>query len=909
MAYQITNRAAIEASRENIQPNLAFVIDGVPNIFGVTDAKVVARYGENGIVYGQKDLVYGGLVKLEASEDLIALNGTTNQISQQLEPDKGAASSTSSLVVRLIDEDQKISKIISPSFVVDDVLYRDCQILLGAANSSFPDDYIVLFNGKVQGIKSRAGSIDFFVAHPEDAKRSEVFAKVETTLVEPLDYFASTLNSVRFQQRPDVSGIVEVEFFDGPFDVTVSGNLISIGILPNITTAKSIKRLIENDQSANQLVTVSLTGTGDETAQPIPVAPLEVDLVAKLESTQGLLLPTANGLFKTYLRINDEIMQYDSIDYVNNTVNIIDRASLTSFGGSHEAGDDVYSFYKLGDGTAELGNALNLALQIMISGGDQYYDQKPVSSFVQAGPVNVTNAVFFSQINIANAVGVTIGDFVTVENALNVGNNFIDGEIIDIVSNFAGSYLVIKDKVFTPEVSSTATISFKSRYAVLPDGLGIKPKQIDILEFERINAVYGSGIANYEFYLKESIDTKEFINQQIYLPTACYTLPRKGRISVGYTAPPLFNEGSKVLDFDSVVGPSSLSIDRSINSQFYNAIVWKYDEDPVEDKLTKGNIFLSSNSTSRIKAPTKPYTIEANGLRASESTQVLIERLSNRFFNRYEYGAETIQVQVPFKVGWTMEVGDTCIFGDSQMQLPDTTKGNREFSPRIFEVQNKSFNWKTGEIRLTLVDTNFTQGVRYGVLSPSSIVGTGSSFSRIKLTKSFGTSATGKERDKWALHIGKTIRVTSPDFLESYHVKLEAFDSDDITMIVSPPLPEIPQAGWRVDSGDYDSLANTDASLKAIYVHYCPEVEIIMGLDDKSFTVEILDADQFFVGSFVRVSSVDYSVDSGDKFIRVASVVGSTITLQSSLGFTPQAGYIVTGIGFKSDQGAPYAYI
>ena len=64
-------------------------------------------------------------------------------------------------------------------------------------------------------------------------------------------------------------------------------------------------------------------------------------------------------------------------------------------------------------------------------------------------------------------------------------------------------------------------------------------------------------------------------------------------------------------------------------------------------------------------------------------------------------------------------------------------------------------NIATGRIDLTLVDTNYSTEGRYGIFSPASIVGVGSTPTELVITSSYGTAAYEIEKDKWTGYIGE----------------------------------------------------------------------------------------------------------------------------------------------------------
>jgi hypothetical protein len=911
MAYALTDRAKQSLDRTQIEPNIVLTIKGYPYYFGADNVFVEAFIGQEGLEIGNFDI--GGTFISEFSKDYISLTGSTNSVSHQLEPDKGGATSTQSMKIKITDFNQEVTKLISPGFEIEDILYRDANVYLGFKGGAFPEDYIDLFSGKVQAIKSQGSAIELTIAHPEDLKRSEIFPKIDTVLTQDLDYFSVTIQDLRYTQRGDFSGTAQVRYLSNPFSgdtaiVSVGGNLITVQIDTAATKASTIKRELEASSAAMQLVSVKIVGNGANVQAAQAITTLTSDNEVFVESVTGFLSPVT-PLFRTYLKIDDEILEYTGIDTIANKFTGVTRADLDSFGDYHDTDAQVSSFYKLGDNTED-SNAIDLTLKLLMSGGDEFYaDTVSANDFVTVGLDTYTNGILFRSQNLIRTLNIRVGDYITTEGATNGANNVTEELIEDIFQHELGTVILVSGQTFVYETESSCVAKFKSQYATLPDGVGMVHNQVDIDRFEEIKAKYGSSLMPYEFYLKDTVTVKEFINESIYLPSTLYAVPRKGRVSVGITAPPLYENESKILDPTTIKKPSDISVDRSVNKNFYNAIVYKYNEDSVTDKFKNGRVILSNESTNRINAATKPYTIQANGLRPGAFTNQNIERNARRYLERYKFAAEMIPVEPDFKTGFEIEVGDTAIFGGNDLKLSDSKKGSRDFSPRIFEVVNKEFNWVKGSIKLSLVDTNYSTGVRYGVWSPSSKIISGSTTSVINIQDSYGIST--KERDKWNKYIGKKIRVHSPDYSYDELTVLQGFSAvDDYKMLVSPALPSAPLSGYVVDVPNYDDIPEKINDLyKAINVFVTPTLYVTSGTSGLVFDVSVSDAAKLFVNSYVRVHDETYDIrDSGVAGIQVESIVGTTVTLKKTLGFTPIAGDLINLVGFVSDEGNAYVW-
>ena len=910
MSYTLSQRTKNALSRELVEPNIILCIDGIDSCFAIKINKVEFRFDDG--QFFDSGLFFDGLVNDSSTLDLISLTGTTTTITQQLEPDKGAASSTQNVTVTLIDRNNIVSEIISPGFIVDEIIYRNCRLYLGMQESSFPEDYIEIFNGKIQEVRAGVGTIDLLITHPEDLKKSQIFERAETTLTQDALYDSAIIQDLKYIKRPDVIGNVEIEYISAALGddaiVTVTGNSIEVQVDTAFTKAKTVKKRIENDADANQLVTVQIYDDPENIQTTQTPTTLGSSDEIFVDSVNGFLLPTGDDLFTTYLRINDEIMFYDGIDTVANKFTGVVRASLTSFGFNHESGDQVQSFYVLGDAGPTFGNAIDLALKVMISGSPLLYFEGSATDFnFVPGVGTLVNSIYLPGSFIKRDYGATVGD--TFEITGSTSNDATGQVITSIIEIGSGTYIFCSGTAINTELNATATIKIQSKYNVLPDGVGMLPRQIDIDRFDFIKTTYASAIGNYQFYLKDTVTSKEFINTQIFLPSALYSLPRKGKVSLGIISPPLYDENTQVLDLSNVKNPKAIKINRSVNKNFYNTVIYQYNPDSVEEKFLNKNITISADSKNRIDAPSKVFQLKAEGLRAGGTTTEILSRNARRFLDRYKYGAEGLKLDVLFKTGFGVEIGDAIIFGDPNFYLTDTSKGNKEMSPKIYEVVNKELNWKSGQISLTLLDSNYSSELRFGVFSPSTIVASGSSTTQISIQDSYGTISPSKEKDKWANYIGKEILVHSEDWSVEGLTYLQGFDSgNDYKMLVSPALAFTPGAGYIIDIPYYDDIDPQETFYKNVHVFWDPHIEVVSGTSETEFEVASGDGAKFFVGCRIRVHNFDFTVDSGEDGVKVTDVTGDVITCEA-LGFTPDSTSLVDLIGFVYDEGKPYSWL
>lgn len=916
MATELTTAAQIKADSRLQLPQLVLQIEGVDTIYGIGEIKKFIRIGDPDLDIGDEWQI-GGLNGYEDQLDVINLDASSNTISQQLLQDKGGTSSVPSIQISLIDKNSLITKLITPGEIIEDILGRKANVYLGYQDTAWPQDFVRIFSGIVDAIDS-GPTIILNVAHPEQKKRTELFQKISTELTTDLNFRSAKIQKITYQTRRDVVGIVTVTYTSGATVgneiVNVAGTNIVIQIDPGNTQARHIRNKIEASIDALSLVSIKVESNFSNEPQTIQsLTNLDSDTTINVISTQGLLLPSpANGL-RTYVRIDDEVIEYTGL--TDTTLTGCTRGALSALderaeGTFHEIEQTVDSFYRL------QGNAIDLTLKLLMSNGLEFFASNvQIKSIVEVEGVGpIPNAVWFENLNIQDAYGVVIGDKVSITNDQVIANNVVDAEVQDVIATPFGSYLILTGVTLVSNISSEGLIAFKSKYNLLPEGLGLGGDEVDVPEFERIKETFASSIFTYDYFLKDSVEGKEFIDTKLLYPTGAFSLPRRGKTSVGYTSPPLGAGSIKVLDSSNTTKPNQNKIRRSINKYFYNNVLFKYNESVIDDKFLSGDLDVNQDSKNRIKVGNKTLVIEVPGLRPSADTNIIIEILKRRFQDKYKFAAESVQMSAFYGKVFDTDIGDVVVFGDSNLQLPDTRNGSRNFAPRLFEVVNKSLSIKTGEVKLELLDSAYSlANGRYGIVSPASLtVNAGSSITQIKIKNSFETVSPRRERTKWTPYIGQKLVVHDEDWDFVATTTLVGFaPSDDFLMLVDPPLPFIVGDNYVVDIVQYPNNADPEDALllKRVFVYTNPTVGILSGISQTVFTVSGLDASKFLEGAILLVRGTgDESWDIVSPEVKVIDVTGSQVTVDTPLGFVPASGYEIDLIGFK-DSGAPYRYL
>jgi len=596
----------------------------------------------------------------------------------------------------------------------------------------------------------------------------------------------------------------------------------------------------------------------------------------------------------TYMRIDDEIVRITNI--VGDTLTIV-RAQLNTVANSHDDDSDVESFYRIQE------KPIELTLKMLMSGSGIFATRTCERFNKLEAVITIQNALYFTDFDIQKKLGLVAGDFVTVTGATEGANNFSNRQIVTFGQTSTGSYITVDGALLVDEIESTALVEFQSKYDTLNFGCAMKPYQVDVAQFESINTLVSGNFTTYDFYIKDTINVKEFLDKEVFFPSGLYSVPRKARVSCNITVPPIATGLTPVLDIDSVTNATKLRVDRSINERFYNAIVYKYEIDSLEDKFLASRIRQSADSTNRIKVGNKVLTIESNGFRNNPVNSNLIDVQSRRYLDRYQYGAEKIIIGTNFSTGFAVEVGDTVIFEGSTLKVSDTKSGSRDFNTRIMECTNKSINLKTGEVELEITDTGYSSNLRFGTWAPSSIVNTGSTVTEIRLKKSYATQSFQLESDKWKQYINQRLTVRSEDWVTVYETRIIGIDPTKLDTLLVNALPVPPSENWIIEPPAYDDTSAREMRFyKALHCFWNPQVNVTSGT---TTTIDVPDPTIFWVDAPVRIHDATYT---NDKETVVIDITGSTVTLRDDLGFTPDSTYLVDLIGFSGDKGLPYAY-
>jgi len=715
--------------------------------------------------------------------------------------------------------------------------------------------------------KSSTQSVPTFNLKIQDSNnvvaRQFSFDNLEEQLGKKCNVYLSLQGAVHpIDSVPIIFGFID-EFTFSAGSVTLS-----------ISHASNLQR-----QGIYQQQTTELSSPIDDSVTTIPVV-----------SSTGFI--EASDAQKSFLQIEDEIMEIVSSSPTSFSVI---RGSLNTIPVEHDI-TEVLSYYTLS------GTPIDLALKIMMSDENNSFRDLGYTleaiEFVNPAE-SISNALIFSSPDVEKFSGLVNGDTLRI-----TGSTSNDGDYT--IFSFGvledGRSFVVVDENLTEESATAGVVSYRSKFNVLKEGLGLESREVDVEGMTLIETNFGTEFIEYDnLPIKESIDNaKEFIEKELFFCQNIYSIPRKARISARYTIAPLSIDITPTLNTKNIINAQKLDVKRSIHKYYYNAVQYRYNVSYLEDKFFRTATFVSGES-SRIKTGNSILPIPSNGIREDASTLERLTKLSTRLLGRYQLSAlEVKNVVVLFQDSLGLEVGDIIPFGGSDLQIPDPQTGKRELGVQLYEIINKSLNIENGQVKLDLIQTGFsTAGVR-AVIAPSSLVDGRSTVNQIIVKKEINTDQFAVERQKYEPYLGAKVRIRSRDYTYDETSSIAAFSaSNQDAITLNPPLPSTPpeNAVFELDVYGEQPLNEAGGLVKIKYCFTMEQKTITSVTDAQTFEVD--DTIGLFVGQQVTIHAEDYSDDNFPTTAIIDNISLNQITLDSALSFIPSIGYKLETYSFE----------
>lgn len=535
---------------------------------------------------------------------------------------------------------------------------------------------------------------------------------------------------------------------------------------------------------------------------------------------QKVASPALGGLkddsLETYVMVTEddesEVIQYDTI--VGNTLTNVVRGRRGTVPMSFTTDAEVESFYVL------RGDPMSLALKMMLSDKDTsaYKDTlSPTSVNYITASISEADTFFFINQDLIQDYNITTGDFLTATGFSEGANNVTDAIITNIFVDDLGTHIKV-DQTLTTQVIADGQLSFFSRYNTLGSlGVAMSPEEIDIEKHEFLLDNFLNS-SFYEFFLKEEIDdVREFIELELYKPVSCYAIPRFSQASVAYHIGPLPTETTPVLDTSNITNPQSLRVKRSLNNNYYNKILFRYNDAlPYRSDNEKlANRYLGVPVVDPIPVD-KTLIIESLGLRDDLGAQSTLLVATTRLLDRYQTAAESIpSIKVLFGDAVQLNVGDIVTLDPEGLSLFNPLGGDREREKALFEIVNLELDLIRAEGRVKIVNTNFSLESRYCLMAPASEISRGNSESEIVIREgSVGSPFGADEFRKWEPIPDAGVEIHSPDYSITANAKIKTITGNIIEL--DRDLGFIPAEGYIMDLASYDFAGQTE-QVKLIY--------------------------------------------------------------------------------------------
>lgn len=486
-----------------------------------------------------------------------------------------------------------------------------------------------------------------------------------------------------------------------------------------------------------------------------------------------------------HFTVDDEIIEYESIDYDNNKFLNCTRGRLGTVATSHANGAKIESLTQL------KGNPLGLALKLMLSGKNDYF-VKDLKTQGISDELNIGINNIKIEKSLIQKHNVTVGDYASITNSDN-SNDFAFEKVSAILEKDSFNYLIIENVSLNDESGDALLISFRSKFDSLGYGFQMDPEEVDIERHEFLKSQYLPS-ASIDLRFKDEIDGREFMEKEIYLASQCFSLIRSARSSLGILSPPAPSEETVLVGSEDIIDPDEIKIKRSISKNFSDSILYKYDYDPIKDKYQKSLLTVAGDplhGTGRGSSGT--LVVESKGLRSEQDAVNQIQTSSKRRLDIYKNAAEFVQsLKVTFSKGLAIEAGDIVILDLSELKTTNFKDGTRKREPELWLVTNKRFDIKNGDVRLDLLNSSYSMdaSIRYALISPASKVKQAISQNEIVIEPLQLASPGQDEGSLWSGLIGASVILYNDDFsiVEQNQIMKTSFNTITFKNDFSQPI-------------------------------------------------------------------------------------------------------------------------
>ena len=181
MPIVLTDTAQLLAEQTNIKVNIILEIDGFDYKWGTLDIDQELLFDTSGVNFDSSYEFDQSIVDAD-SRSWVNLDGTTKNITSQLNPDKGIEA-VRSFTIDLLDKDGELSTIFTPGHTVEDLLGQKAKVYLNFKGSDHPTDSLMIMEGVVGSYSfTGKGTCKVVVDHVAQLKRQDIFTEFSTEL-------------------------------------------------------------------------------------------------------------------------------------------------------------------------------------------------------------------------------------------------------------------------------------------------------------------------------------------------------------------------------------------------------------------------------------------------------------------------------------------------------------------------------------------------------------------------------------------------------------------------------------------------------------------------------------------------------------------------------------------------------
>lgn len=248
-------------------------------------------------------------------------------------------------------------------------------------------------------------------------------------------------------------------------------------------------------------------------------------------------------------------------------------------------------------------------------------------------------------------------------------------------------------------------------YDTLTDGLAIDPSLLDVTGMETLRDAEFPGV-EFSLALYDITNALQYIEAQILAPCNLrFSYTSTSKLTVVRLNKASFVDDIALIDHNSMVGDPSMSImDTSIVNKI--DISWDYNEDT--GQYRNRDTYTDDDSISTYGKTTQPLSFEFKGV----SDQDFVDAFAAGLLDRLSTPKPEIEVKTFISKSLT-NVG--------QQSRMETTRLPNENGQLNFaadtETISRAINYKTGDVKLKLVYTGYTN-VNLGFISPSDTIDT-----------------------------------------------------------------------------------------------------------------------------------------------------------------------------------------